>query len=235
MTFSLSAALCRRPGAVGARTHLRVKPRPGHQDASVGLPQYGEQPTGTEDDASGSGADALQSGHRCTQRDPVIRTRPTGGSGCRLRLHLKRSPPGRATGRGPCNDIRNDIVGRLPCLLHGFNDRLKSLRLHLQGGKLTTIVSVYASTMTSPGGARDKFYDYLPALLATVSKADKLTVLGDFNARVGTDHVAWRGVLGPHGLDGFNDNGLLLLRTCAEHQLILTNTFFRLPMRANAT
>nr|VZH98627.1 unnamed protein product [Spirometra erinaceieuropaei] len=31
-------ALCRRPGAVGARTHLRVKPRPGCQDASVGLP-----------------------------------------------------------------------------------------------------------------------------------------------------------------------------------------------------
>ncbi|KAL7062032.1 hypothetical protein AAHC03_01245 [Spirometra sp. Aus1] len=36
-THQLSA-LCRRPGAVGARTHLRVKPRPGCQDASVGLP-----------------------------------------------------------------------------------------------------------------------------------------------------------------------------------------------------
>ncbi|BHF62316.1 hypothetical protein SprV_0200543600 [Sparganum proliferum] len=46
--------------------------------------------------------------------------------------------------------------------------------------------------------------------------------LGDFNARIGTDHAAWRGVLGPHGLGGFNDNGLLLLRTCAEHRLILT-------------
>nr|VZI22767.1 unnamed protein product [Spirometra erinaceieuropaei] len=74
--------------------------------------------------------------------------------------------------------------------------------------------------MTSPDAARDKFYEDLHALLATVSNADKLIVLGDFDARVGTDHAAWRGVLGPHGLRDSNDNGLLLLRTCAEHLLL---------------
>nr|VZI20650.1 unnamed protein product [Spirometra erinaceieuropaei] len=126
--------------------------------------------------------------------------------------------------------IRNDIVGRLPCLPQGINDHLMSLRLPLWGGKFATIISAYAPTMTNPdAAARDKFYEDLHALLATVSKADKLIVLGDFNARVGTDHTAWRGVLGPHGLRGSNDNGLLLLRTCAEHRLILTNTFFCLP------
>ncbi|BHF67679.1 hypothetical protein SprV_0301070700 [Sparganum proliferum] len=41
--------------------------------------------------------------------------------------------------------------------------------------------------------------------------------------------------LGPHGLRSSNDNGLLLLRTCAEHRLILTNTFFCLPEREKAT
>nr|VZI01801.1 unnamed protein product [Spirometra erinaceieuropaei] len=122
--------------------------------------------------------------------------------------------------------IRNDIVGRLPCLRQGINDRLMSLRLPLRrGGKFATIISAYAPTMTNPDAVRDKFYEDLHALLATVSKADKLIVLGDFNARFGTDHTAWRGVLGPH------DNGLLLLRTCAEHRLILTNTFFCLPER----
>nr|VZI50411.1 unnamed protein product [Spirometra erinaceieuropaei] len=89
--------------------------------------------------------------------------------------------------------------------------------------------------MTNPDAVRDKFYEDLHALLATVSKAENLNVLGDFNARVGTDHTAWRGVLGPHGLRGSNDNGLLLLRTCAEHRLILTNTFFCLPEREKAT
>nr|VZI53607.1 unnamed protein product [Spirometra erinaceieuropaei] len=91
--------------------------------------------------------------------------------------------------------------------------------------------------MSSPeaAAARDEFYEDLHVLLGTVSKADKLIILGDFNARVGTDHAAWRGVLGPHGLRGSNDNGLLLLRTCAEHRLILTNTFFCLPEREKAT
>nr|VZI26891.1 unnamed protein product [Spirometra erinaceieuropaei] len=131
--------------------------------------------------------------------------------------------------------IRNDIVGRLPCLPQGTNDRLMSLRLPLWGGKFATIISAYAPTMNNPDAVRDKFYEDLHALLATVSKADKLIVLGDFNARVGTDHTAWRGVLGPHGLRGSNDNGLLLLRTCAEHRLILTSTFFCLPEREKAT
>nr|VZI31138.1 unnamed protein product [Spirometra erinaceieuropaei] len=131
--------------------------------------------------------------------------------------------------------IRNDIVGRLPCLPQGINDHLMSLCLPLWGGKFATIISAYAPTMTNPDAVRDKFYEDLHALLATVSKADKLIILGEFNARVGTDHTAWRGVLGPHGLRGSKDNGLLLLRTCAEHRLILTNTFFCLPEREKAT
>nr|VZI38811.1 unnamed protein product [Spirometra erinaceieuropaei] len=132
--------------------------------------------------------------------------------------------------------IRTDIVGRLPCLPQRINDRLMSLRLPLRrGGKFATIISAYAPPMTSPDAVKDKFYEDLHALLATVSKADKLIVLGDFNARVDTDHTAWRGVLGHHGRRGSNDNGLLLLRTCAEHRLILTNTFFCLPEREKAT
>ncbi|BHF59250.1 hypothetical protein SprV_0100220700 [Sparganum proliferum] len=89
--------------------------------------------------------------------------------------------------------------------------------------------------MTSPDPARDQFYEDLHALLATVSKADKLIVISDFNVCVGIDHAACRGILGPHGLDGFSNNDLLLLRTCSEHRLILTNTFFCLPEREKAT
>nr|VZI38195.1 unnamed protein product [Spirometra erinaceieuropaei] len=85
--------------------------------------------------------------------------------------------------------IRNYIVRRLS---QGINDRLMGLRL-----PLATIVSVYAPLMTSPDEARDTYYGDLHVLLTTVPKADKLTVLGDFNASVGTDHAVWRGVLGP--------------------------------------
>ncbi|VDL86444.1 unnamed protein product [Schistocephalus solidus] len=89
--------------------------------------------------------------------------------------------------------------------------------------------------MMSSDAAKDEFFDGLHALLATAPKIDKLIVLGDFNARVGMDFAAWQGVLGPHGLGSCNNNGLLLLRTCAEHHHLLTNTFFRLPTREKAT
>ncbi|BHF61198.1 hypothetical protein SprV_0100417100 [Sparganum proliferum] len=73
--------------------------------------------------------------------------------------------------------IRNDIVGLRACLPQGMNDLLMSLCLRLRGGKFTTIISAYAPPMSSPEAARDKFYEDLHALLATVSKADKLIAL----------------------------------------------------------
>ncbi|VDM01365.1 unnamed protein product [Schistocephalus solidus] len=130
--------------------------------------------------------------------------------------------------------IRNDIVGCLPCLPQDINYRLMSLHLRLRGDKFATIISTYAPPMTSSNAVKDNFYEDLHALLATVPKADKLIALGDFSVRVGTDHDAWQGVLGPHGLGIRNDNGLIFLRTCAEHGLLLTNTFFRLPTREKA-
>ncbi|VDL94649.1 unnamed protein product [Schistocephalus solidus] len=84
--------------------------------------------------------------------------------------------------------------------LEGIKDRLMSFRLPLWGHQFATIISAYAHPMTSSDAAKDQFYEDLHALLATVTKADKIIVLGDLDARVGTDHAAWQGVLGPHGL-----------------------------------
>ncbi|BHF68889.1 Tubulin alpha-1C chain [Sparganum proliferum] len=72
-------------------------------------------------------------------------------------------------------------------------------------------------------------------LLADYDLAGTLIVLGDFNDRVGTDCATWSGVLDPHEIAGCNDSGLLLLGTCTGHRPLLTNTFFRLPMRKKAT
>ncbi|BHF70190.1 hypothetical protein SprV_0301324000 [Sparganum proliferum] len=88
--------------------------------------------------------------------------------------------------------------------------------------------------MTSSEKARTKSYEDLKALLATVPKADKLICLGDFNARVETDHAGWKRLLGPYGMGGCKDSGLLLLRTCAEHRVLLTNTL-RLSIRKAVT
>ena len=82
---------------------------------------------------------------------------------------------------------------------------------------------------------KDKFYDDLDSVISAAPRTDKLILLGDFNARVGTDHQTWEGVIGSEGVGKCNSNGLLLLRKCAEHELLITNTVFRLPTRRKIT
>ena len=79
------------------------------------------------------------------------------------------------------------------------------------------------------------FYDDLDSLFSAAPRTDKLILLGDFNARVGTDHQTWEGVTGSEGVGKCHSNGLLLLRKCAEHDLLFTNTVFRLLTRRKTT
>ena len=110
-----------------------------------------------------------------------------------------------------------------------------TLRLPLQGKKFATLISAYAPTMTNPDEVKEKFYEDLNSAISSVPKQDKLLILGDFNARVGQDHKTWAGVLGTQGIGSSNDNGLLLLQTCAAHSLLITNTVFRLPDHKKTT
>ena len=105
------------------------------------------------------------------------------------------------------------------------------VRLPLPKKKVATLISAYAPTMSNPDEVKDKFYEDLKEAIAAVPKTDKLIILGDFNARVGSDHASWEGVLGKHGIGKCNSNGLPLLETCAAHDLLITNTVFRLPNR----
>ncbi|KAK7005239.1 craniofacial development protein 2 [Biomphalaria glabrata] len=85
--------------------------------------------------------------------------------------------------------------------------------------------------MTKPDDVIAKFYEELNFTLLDIPKTEKLLILGDFNARVGSDHHIWKGVLGGFGIVQCISNGLLLLQTCAEHKLLISNTIFSLPMR----
>ena len=128
--------------------------------------------------------------------------------------------------------IKTELVGKLAGSPKGLNDRLMTVKIPLQYGKRhATIISAYAPTMTNPEDVKDKFYEELHAVIATVPKADKLIILGDFNARMGSDNISWNGTIGKYGVGRINSNGLLLLQTCAEHELLVTNTIFRLPTR----
>ena len=65
---------------------------------------------------------------------------------------------------------------------------MMTLRLPLSGKRHATIVSAYAPTMTDPDEVKDKFYDDLDSVISAAAWTDKLILLGDFGARVDTDH-----------------------------------------------
>ncbi|VDO94625.1 unnamed protein product, partial [Soboliphyme baturini] len=50
--------------------------------------------------------------------------------------------------------------------------------------------------------------------------------MGDFNAHVGVDVEKWNGVIGKKGPSDLNNNGIMLLRFCANNGLSIMNTFF---------
>ena len=93
------------------------------------------------------------------------------------------------------------------------------LCLPLIKGSFMTVISAYAPTLVSDETTKDSFYSCLHATLQAVPRNDRLVILGDFNAWVGTNHNVWSGVIRKHGLGNANSNGLLL-NLCSGPDLI---------------
>jgi len=116
---------------------------------------------------------------------------------------------------------------RLESFPEGISNRLMK-RLPLNSKCHLTLLSVNAPTMTHDMMSKTNFYVSLGQAL-NVPRTDKLLILGDFNARVGRDSETWGRVLGQHGRGKCNSNGNMLLELCIEHDLAITNTFFKTP------
>jgi len=125
--------------------------------------------------------------------------------------------------------IRTALISKLKTLPKGVSDRLMTLRIPLTDNTHLTIISAYAPTIRYADEEKEAFYQLLSNTLHATPKNDKLLLLGDFNARVGSNNTAWPSVLGPHGMGKENSNGLLLLTLCSEEELTITNTLFEQP------
>ena len=119
--------------------------------------------------------------------------------------------------------IRTSLISQITESPIGVNERLMTLHLPLAKGRYMTVLSAYAPTLISDEATKDSFYDCLRATLQAVPHNDRLVLLGDFNARVGTNHNVWAGVVGRHGLGNANSNGIRLLNLCSEFGLVITN------------
>ena len=109
---------------------------------------------------------------------------------------------------------------------YGVSDRIMCLRAPLSCGRFITVISVYAPTLGSNQESIMAFYQDLRNCISSIPNADKILLLGDFNARVGSHHRNWN-ALGQHGIGKMNSNGLLLLQLCTEFDLAVCNTFYQ--------
>ena len=123
--------------------------------------------------------------------------------------------------------VRNSIASKLVNQPTGHSDRIISMRLPLWNQQYATLFSVYSPTLKAEPAEKDRFYSDLRSLIQSTPADDKVVILGDFNARVGQDSKAWKGVLRKHGVGNCNENGRLLLEFCAEKQFTITNTIFQ--------
>ena len=109
----------------------------------------------------------------------------------------------------------------------GLSSRIMTARLALTKKCHATIISVYAPTFKRPIEEKNQFYDLLAETLDQVPCGDRLLLVGDFNARVGSDTNTWPNVVGNHGFGAQNEQGLMLLQLCARFGLSITNTLFQ--------
>lgn len=123
--------------------------------------------------------------------------------------------------------IRNEIASVLEDAPQGVSERLMTLRLRTADQTYINVISAYAPTLDASTELKDRFYQSLERTLTNIPKSERIILLGDFNARVGKDATIWKGVLGRHGIGNMNANGEMLLTTCTEHDLTITNTIFR--------
>ena len=115
--------------------------------------------------------------------------------------------------------VRNAVLG---CSLK--NDRMISTRF--QGKPFNiTVIQVYAPTSNAEGAEVERFYEDLQDLLELTPKKDVLFIIGDWNAKVGSQETP--GVTGKLGLGIRNEAGERLIEFCQENALVIANTVFQ--------
>ena len=96
---------------------------------------------------------------------------------------------------------------------------------HFQGKPFNiTVIQFYAPTSNAEEAEVERFYEDLQDLLELTHKKDVLFIIGDWNAKVGSQETP--GVTGKFGLGVQNKAGQRLTEFCQENNtLVITNTF----------
>ena len=88
-----------------------------------------------------------------------------------------------------------------------------------------TVIQVYARTSYAEEADVEWFYEDLQDLLERTPRKDVLFIIGDWNAKVGSQETP--GVTGKFGLGIQNEAGQRLIEFCQENALVIANTLFQ--------
>ena len=115
--------------------------------------------------------------------------------------------------------VQNAVLG---CNLK--NDRMISVRFQ---GKpfIITVIQICALNSNAEEAEVEQFYEDLQDLPELTPKKDILFIIGDWNAKVGSQETP--GVTGKFGLGIWNEVGQRLIEFCQENALVIANTLFQ--------
>ena len=88
-----------------------------------------------------------------------------------------------------------------------------------------TVIQAYAPTSNAEEAEVERFYEDLQDLLELTPKKDVLFIIGDWNAKVGSQETP--GVTGRSGLGIWNEAGQRLTEFFQENTLVIANTLFQ--------
>ena len=115
--------------------------------------------------------------------------------------------------------VRNAVLG-----YNLKNDRMNSV--HLKGKPFNImVIQVYTLSSNAEEAEVERFYEDLQDLVELTPKKDVLFIIGDWNAKVGSQETP--GVTGKFGLGMRNETGQRLIVFCQENALVIANTLFQ--------
>ena len=88
-----------------------------------------------------------------------------------------------------------------------------------------TVIQVYAPTSNAEEAEVELFCEDLQDLLELTPKKDVLFIIGDWNAKVGSQEAL--GVTGKYSLGIWTEAGQRLIEFCQENALVIANTLFQ--------
>ena len=115
--------------------------------------------------------------------------------------------------------VQNAVLGR-----NLKKDRMNSVRF--QGKQFNImVIQAYAPTSNAEEAEVEQPYEGQQDLLKLTSKQGVLFIIGDCNAKVGSQELP--GVTGKFGLGVQNEAGPRLTEFCQENTLVVLNTLFQ--------